>query len=68
MTHTHTHTHTHTNTHTHTQTHTLADPLKTAMELSTCASNVALARELADGSDYNSALTYYEMSLSYMAK
>lgn len=38
------------------------------MELSTCVSNVTTARELADGSDYNSALTYYEMALSFMTK
>ncbi|KAF5840944.1 katanin catalytic subunit, 60 kDa [Dunaliella salina] len=30
--------------------------------------NVRQARELAEGSDYNSALTYYEMTLSFMAK
>eukprot|EP00983_Pelagomonas_calceolata_P086549 1156781-Pelagomonas_calceolata.AAC.10 len=38
------------------------------MDLSNIGKNVALARELADGSDYNSALTYYEMTLSFMAK
>lgn len=38
------------------------------MDLSNCASNVALARSLCDGSDYNSALSYYELALGWMAK
>jgi len=38
------------------------------MDLNSLGSTVALARELAEGSDYNSALTYYEMALSFMTK
>jgi len=38
------------------------------MDVESLPQNVALARELADNSDYNSALTYYEMALSFMAK
>ena len=38
------------------------------MDVNSLPANVALARELAESSDYNSALTYYEMSLNFMAK